>query len=417
MNPSSQICADLYKLADEYNGENLVRELNGVDVFIIQRFEEADYLLRRKAENYRKNMAWLRQMLGASRFTEDGNAWELRRALTQTYFNTFDRERAFQLAKHYALQTVDQLISDSQVRPTIDDNLLRTMTSSVLIDNFFGVRLEDTTVDLSLLAQLMEFGAQYSFIPQGKTGSLYREQLLKLPDLRKKILQMLSSFREGQTTRTPLLDDLLDADKRTKDRVVLEQELIAFIAAGSETSAATMGWVCYLLAKNPGIQERLRPIAQSFWNQGPKDWRTLSRLDPLARFISEALRLYPPTPIVARYAEVEDRLGTTTVSAGQNIMVSFIGIQHDRRFRPDPWALNIDETATHKTSGETMAFSIGPRVCGGKQFALLELISFLSIFLTRARLELTSDEPPVFFWKSQMLREGGQPVRIVELNL
>jgi len=411
MNPSSKICAQLYQLAEEYNGQNVVRNLSDVDVLIIQRLEEADYILRRNAKNYRKNMAWLRQMLGASRFSEDGRAWEIRRQLTQTYFNTFDREKTFSLARNYALAALDRLVAQSLSRETLDDDILRTMTASVLIDNFFGAKLEETELDLSLLAQLMQYGSEYSFVPHGRTGKLYRERLLQLTELRKKMLHALHYFRDGRAPSTSLLDDLLDADRRMEDRVVLEHELMAFIAAGSETSAAAMGWLCYLLAKHPDIQERLRSLAKNFWLTRQPSWQDLSSLEPLSQFVSETLRLYPPTPIVARYAIDADQLGDKNIEAGQNVMISFIGVQHDRRFRADPWALNIDSHKNQKISGGNMAFSIGPRICGGKHFAMVEVTTFLSVFLDKVRLELTSDAPPVFHWKSQMLREGGQPVR------
>lgn len=416
MNTSSEICAQLYQLAEEHNGQNVVRNLSGIDVLILQRLEEADYVLRRNSKNYRKNMAWLRQMLGASRFSEDGHAWEIRRQLTQTYFNTFEREKAFRLARNYAVTALDRLVDQIPTHETLDDDILRTMTASVLIDNFFGAKLEETELDLSLLAQLMQYGAEYSFIPHGRTGNLYRERLLQLADLRKEMLRALRYFRDGHAPRTPLLDDLLNADRRIEDRVVLEHELMAFIAAGSETSAATMGWVCYLLAKHPDIQERLRLIAKKFWLSPQPSWKELSSLEPLSQFVSETLRLYPPTPIVARYAIEADQLGEKNIDAGQNVMISFIGIQHDKRFRADPWALNIDDHKKQKVSGENMAFSIGPRICGGKHFAMVEVTTFLSVFLDKVRLELTSDTPPVFHWKSQMLRKGGQPVRFQWLD-
>lgn len=52
-------------------------------------------------------------------------------------------------------------------------------------------------------------------------------------------------------------------------------------------------------------------------------------------------------------------------------------------------------------------------ICGGKQFALVELVTALSVFLTQAHFELTSQEPPVFHWQSRMLRQEGRPVRVV----
>lgn len=416
MNLSSQICAKLYDLAKMHNGENVVIDLSGVEVLIIQRVEEADHILRLNASNYRKNMAWFRQTLGASRFSEDGRAWEIRRSLTQSYFTKFDRELTFNLAEQYAQSALAALSAKANLSPTMSDDTLRTMTASVLVDNFFGIKLDDTGIDLSLLAQLMEYGSEYSFVPRGKTPELYRQTLMLLPELRRRVLDGLGYFRRGNAPKTALLDGLLEADARVQDRVVLEHELMTFMAAGAETSAATMSWACYLLAKHPDIQERLRVIAQAFWQSEAPSWKKLAGLEPLSQFISEALRLYPPTPIVARFAIEDDQLGDRHIEAGQNVMISFIGIQHDKRFRADPWVLNIDDYPRQKTDGENMAFSIGPRICGGKNFALVEIITFLSVFLNLARFELTSDEEPSFHWKSQMLREGGQPVKVILLK-
>ena len=409
MSLPSTICARLYDLARSRNGENVTVRLNNVDVLIIQRLEEADHILRLNAGNYLKNMAWFRQVLGASRFSEDGEAWSIRRVLTQAYFNKFDREKTFSLSARYAQSALETLTGGSA---RIDDNVLRTMTASILVDNFFGVDFDRTGIDLALLAELMERGSEYSFVPAGTAGETHRQSLMTLPQLRRRVLETLGYFRGKDVPRTPLLDGLLKADVRSEKRVVLEHELMTFMAAGAETSAATMSWACYLLARHPDLQARLRGVAQAFWREEEPSWKRLATLKPLAAFISETLRLYPPTPIVSRFAIEPDQLGDIRIDAGQKVVISFVGIQHDERFRPSPWSIDIDAEANTRIEGDAMAFSIGPRVCGGKHFALVELVTFLSVFLDKAGFELTSDAEPVFRWKSQMLREGGQPVRM-----
>lgn len=411
---SSQICSLLYDLARNENGRNVQIDLNGVPVLVIQRREDADHVLRTNVGNYNKNMGWFRQVLGASRFSEDGKAWEIRRDLTQPYFSKFNRQHTFSLAAYYGLEALDSMVERSQAgHDTLDDTTLRQMAANVLIHNFFGIRLADTGIDLGLLAELMELGSEYAFVPAGKTRDLYQDRLAALPELRRQVLESLHIFREGNLPENPMLDAMLAADRDPEQQVVLEHELMTFLAAGAETTAATVGWACYLLARNPEVQEELRSLAQEFWRSGQADWDNLSRLKPLDLFISETLRLYPPTPIIARLANGPDRIGEYEIAEGQNVLISFVGIQHDTRLRANPWVLDIGE-GTGK-DGDT-AFSFGPRICGGKQFALVELMTFLSVFLTQARFELTSQEAPVFRWKSQMLHQGGQPVRVVSLD-
>lgn len=410
---SSRICSLLYDLARNENGRNVQIDLNGVPVLVIQRREDADHVLRTHVGNYSKNMAWFRQVLGASRFSEDGKAWEIRRDLTQPYFSKFNRQHTFNLAAYYGLEALDSMVARSEAgHDTLDDTTLRQMAANVLVHNFFGIRLADTGIDLGLLAELMEFGSEYAFVPAGKTRDLYQSRLATLPELRRQVLDSLHIFREGNLPENPMLEAMLAADRDPEQQVVLEHELMTFLAAGAETTAATVGWASYLLALNPEVQEELRSLAQAFWRSGQANWENLSRLKPLDLFISETLRLYPPTPIIARLANGPDRIGEHEIAEGQNVLISFVGIQHDTRLRANPWVLDIGE-GTGK-DGDT-AFSFGPRICGGKQFALVELMTFLSVFLTQARFELTSQEPPVFHWKSQMLRQGRHPVRVVSL--
>lgn len=412
MKQSAAFCEELYNLAKTRNGENIKIELNGVSVLVIQRYEDADYILRTHAKNYRKNMGWFRQVMGYSRFSEEGDAWRIRRDLSQAYFSKFDRENSFQLSAQYAENAMSSLITAScNGSLTLDETVLREMTAGVLVHNFFDVPIAELNIDLSALTELMEYGSEYSFVPEGRTNDMYRKRLATLPEIRRRVLDSLKVFRSEQMPASPLLNSLLEADKNLG--VILEHELIGFLAAGTEASAATVSWMCHLLATHPDKQTSLRKDAMAFWLGNDHSWKALSTVKSLAYFVSEALRLYPTTPIIARLAENSDKIGNFDIDKDQNILISFIGIQHDQRFRNDPWKIQEEEADILAIgSGINTAFSIGTRVCGGKHFALLELITFLSVFLREGSLEMTSDEEPNFYWKTQLLRDGGQRVRV-----
>lgn len=417
MEQSSDICNQLYELAKSHNGRNVDLDLNGVRVLVIQRLADADYILRQNAGNYRKNLDWYRQMLGSSRFSEEGQTWKTRRDLTQPYFNRFDRDRTFKLAAAYGRIGLDKMIARSaRGLSTLDDDIAREMMCSIFVENFFEVKLPDTPVDLGLIAKLVERSSEYSFVPAGQTKALYRDRLAQLPELRRQVLASMQLFRGDTIPATPILEGMRAADRDPGTGVVLEHELLTCFASGTENSATTIGWMCYVLAAHPQIQNELRAVAKAFWLSSEADWAHLSKIQPLANLISETLRLYPSTPIVGRLALAPDRIGEREIEAGQNVLISFVGIQHDARLRSNPWKLDIGDEATKPGSGESTAFSFGPRGCGGKQFALVELITILSVFLANAHFELTTDAPPRFYWKSQMHREGGHPVRVHSLG-
>ncbi|AWH88255.1 cytochrome P450 [Limnobaculum parvum] len=411
---STDICHYLYSLADEQNGENVSLELNGVPTLIIQNREDAEYVLRRNYDNYEKNMTWFKQALGSSRFFENGQVWKRHKNLTQPFLNCFDDHQTVELSIRHAQWGVAQFIEASSAgQATLDDSVFRKMAMAVFIENFFPISLEESGINIENIAELMEFSSEFSFIPAGSLNIQHRRRLVKLRALRRQVNADLKIFRDPER-RNALLERILSVESEPDSQVVLEEELMAFLAAGSESTAATMSWVCYLLASHPEQQEML--YQEVINHPHPICGEDLSQMPRLMTFISEALRLYPPIPIIIRQSLGNDKIGNDIISERQNIIISFIGIMRNQNVYQNPGELNLrDDTYSplnDKESGIGISFSHGQRVCGGKQFALVELAGFVHTFLKQASFALTSDLPPRFYWKSQMVNQGGQPVSV-----
>ena len=90
-------------------------------------------------------------------------------------------------------------------------------------------------------------------------------------------------------------DESLPETKRLSDVEVLAQSII-FLIAGYETSSGTLGFICYHLATNPDVQEKLQKEIDSVWDDESKmpSYETVNELPYLDMVISETLRLYPP---------------------------------------------------------------------------------------------------------------------------
>jgi len=402
----------LYELAREHNGENLWVDIKGSPMLLVQRLQEADQVLRLNAANYQKNMHWFRHMLGPSRFSEDGHAWEIRRELTQRYLAKFDREQTFTLALQQAQTTVRELADDSASGAEhLSESKLRRLVLSVLVENFFDVPLSETGVDLDHLANIMDFVSEYVFVPTA--GNLLNHQRLSLlPTLRRQIFEDFRRFRDNTLPSSPMLDSLLAADQDPANNIQLEHELLTFFTIGADTTAAAVGWACYLLARYPDLQQQLREALAPFWASPDISWKQLSQVELLEAFVSETLRLYPPTPIVTRLAYGQDEVGGHKIEPGANVSISIVGIQHDAQNHPDPWRPHLERYRNNASSGANVGFIFGPRVCGGKKFALIELATFIAVFLHKAEFSLNHDQTPSFYWKTLMLRDGGQPVHV-----
>lgn len=125
-------------------------------------------------------------------------------------------------------------------------------------------------------------------------------------------------------------------------------------------------------------------------------WPALAACAPLADFMSEVLRLFPPTPILASLATQPDHVGGEPVTVGQNVLISLIGAGYDTQLRDSPWELTLKGARRSGDARTHLAFGAGARVCGGKQFALVEVMAFLEVFLRHAQFELTSNASPRF---------------------
>lgn len=83
----------------------------------------------------------------------------------------------------------------------------------------------------------------------------------------------------------------------TRDRKVLRDQLVAVLLAGRDTTACTLSWAIYELARHPECVKRLR--AEILSVVGPDRAPTyddLKSMKYLQNVMNETLRLYPVVP-------------------------------------------------------------------------------------------------------------------------
>lgn len=235
-------------------------------------------------------------------------------------------------------------------------------------------------------------------------------------DLDKLIYRMISERRKSGGDTGDLLSMLLasqDTEQGTgtmTDRQVRD-ECLTLLLAGHETTANALGFVCFLMAQNPAVQEQASyeaATAMAILNDNPVGQSTevYERLAYTRRVVSEAIRLYPPVWVTARAAAAPYEYRGLQIPAGSLLLVPQIAIHRDARYYPDPLRFDpnrfLPEVAATRPRYAYFPFGVGPRMCIGEGFAWMEAILVIASMLRNWRLELTGDAPQELALRAQI---------------
>lgn len=172
-----------------------------------------------------------------------------------------------------------------------------------------------------------------------------------------------------------------------------------------ETTASSVTWACYLLAKYPDLQVKLREeVNQACLGLSALELgHTLEQLPYLNGILLETLRLYPSIPTTMRQCRRDTELGGYFISKGTMLIVSCWTINRLPEIwgedaaicRPERW-INEDgkpnQTGGTKSNYNFITFLHGPRSCIGGGFAKAELRCLLATMVSTFSWELVDSE-------------------------
>lgn len=225
----------------------------------------------------------------------------------------------------------------------------------------------------------------------GSRGAGLREAI-QIIDTR--VAELVSERRREGLGRPDLLSRLLaahDADEGAMTDKQVRDEAVTLFVAGHETTATSLAWSFYLLARHPEIGARVVAEADAFGDD-PIEHYDPAKLELTTRVFREALRLYPPVMLFPRRTLEDVEIGGTLLPARTIVFVSAYA-QHRRadvwedpeRFDPDRF---LPEREATRPKGAYLPFAAGPRFCIGMHFAMMEGPIVLATLLRRFRFEI-----------------------------
>ncbi len=173
-------------------------------------------------------------------------------------------------------------------------------------------------------------------------------------------------------------------------------QVAIFFLAGHETSASALAWALYLVAAYPDWQDRLAAEAE---NMQECDFAVMSQLRLSRDVFREALRLYPPVPMMVREAARSECFRDRDVPQGSQLVLSPWHLHRHERLWDEPDAFDPSRWQTEngrKCQREAfIPFSAGARVCPGAGFAMIEGPLILSRILLDFRVVPVPGKEPV----------------------
>lgn len=217
------------------------------------------------------------------------------------------------------------------------------------------------------------------------------------------LLAKLGSAHDPQTGE-PMSDGLIS------------NNLLTFAAAGHETTAKALTWSLYLLARAPQWQQRIRAEVRQVASDGPLEARHLDQLPVTRRVLQEAMRLYPPAPVLGRMTTVPVELGGHHFKPGAILILPIWAIHRHHQLWVDPERFDPDrflperEAAMKRT--QYMPFGFGPRTCIGMGFAMMEGMSLLATFVRATHFGCADDLAPEPVSRVTLRAKGGVPLTV-----
>ncbi|HYO73340.1 MAG TPA: cytochrome P450, partial [Archangium sp.] len=198
---------------------------------------------------------------------------------------------------------------------------------------------------------------------------------------RKDMLSSLVQVRDEQGQ--PLGEDQLHDDLLT-------------LYSGHESTALSLGWTWYLLARHPEVLARVRQEVDTVLGGRPPALEHLPQLRYTLQVIKESLRLYPVIFMLARAPTKDLEIAGYHLPRGQMVLMPPYIIHRDEKFFPDPERFDPDRFLPEREKQlpryAYLPFGAGPHTCIGNHFALMEKQLIVATMMQRLNVELVDGQ-------------------------
>jgi len=376
--------------------------------FILNTPDAIRHVLVDNYENYSRTPAGLRvlrPMLGEGLLIAEGRAWKHQRRTLSPAFTP----RAVSMLVPHMVAVTDETIAKLQAAigaPVDLRETMQRMTLEIAGRTMFSFGMERHGATLRNF--VMEYGERLArphfldlILPQSWPSPLDFSRARFRRRWTQFVATLMAERRAaGKKQGAPARDlfDLMDAARDPEageafSDAQLGDQVATMILAGHETTATALFWSLYLLALAPATQEKLAAEVRQVAASGSLD---VDQLKFTRAVVDETMRLYPPAFLIARAALAADTIAGMPIRKNDVILIApWLLHRHEKLWR-DPNAFIPERFMPPAAPPDRFAylpFGVGPRICIGAHFALVEATLALARIIGAFRVTLEDKEP------------------------
>jgi cytochrome P450 len=393
------------KLARDY-GDIVRTRFFYVPAYFIYHPDYIEQILATDNKNFIKPFSFrtpfFHRLVGNGLLTSEGDFWRRQRRLAQPAFHR-ERISAYgQIMVRDALKVLETW-RDGE---THDVHLeMMRLTMEIVTHTLFNVDVADDAEKvasaLSTLVEPFSSQATLKWILDNRLPTSGNRRFHKTAaQLDEVVYRIISERRanpnEGQGDLLSVLLQAHDEDGSQMTDQQLRDEVITLFLAGQETTALTLSWAWYLLAKHPEAEAKLWQELEEVLGGREPEVSDLPRLKFTEMIAKESLRLYPPAYVVGREAIKDCEVGGYFVPSGMQMFMPPWVVHRDPRFFDEPDKFEPERWTPEFINAlpryAYFPFGGGPRVCIGNSFAMMEIILLMAAIAQKFRLELVPNQ-------------------------
>ncbi len=361
-----------------------------------------------KSDRIREGLA---PLLGNSVFVTNGEVWKRQRRIIDPAFEGGRLRDTFPAMLAAGVAAVERLRARADGSPVEIEAETSQAAADVIFRTLFSIPIEhgvargvfdafkahqraQPVLNLGAVLPLPKWVPRFHSRETRRTARAIRALIAGLT------AQRMAEIAEG-TAPDDLATKIMTASDpetgRCFDAPEMVDQVAIFFLAGHETSASALAWALYLLALYPEWQDKVAKEAATGLDPGTVGVSALKRLAVTRDVFREALRLYPPVPMMVREAACPHRLRDREVPTGAQIVLSPWHLHRHERLWDNPDGFDPGRFATDNGKAclrsAYIPFSAGARVCPGAGFAMVEGPLLLALLVRAFRFAPVADRP------------------------